>query len=410
MNGDQDVPTEATEANEAPQTPVQPEQDDAQRTTGVRLAQFAPAAVLVLALCAIGIGLMGKFISSRPLDLRENVAQIDSLIRTRLEQSVWAIESTDLTQEEMAQAGVVWLHISRQYELPPVAEVRTAVTSALRREVGRVGAELRVVNDDQEGMLLSVTFAGAETHTLRFSTGTLSDDEKAPVAAVEAPQDGPAIAIIVDDLGYGDEAAKRLSSLGVPLTVSVLPKLGASRKSAEIAREAGLEVMLHLPMATDADEPPEPGEIHVGMSRDAVARVFEENLATVPGAVGVNNHKGSKLTTLETEMSTFMSILGESSLYFVDSMTTSESVALDVAREFGLKAIGNDIFLDNERDMVNIEVRLNELMRTAERRGYAVGICHAKTATVDALRELLPAIQARGFRLVPVSELLAKHG
>jgi polysaccharide deacetylase 2 family uncharacterized protein YibQ len=407
MNGDQDVPTQA---NEAPQPPVQPKQDDGRRTTRVRLTQFAPAAVLVLALCAVGIGLTGKFLSSRPLDLSENVAQIDSLIKTRLEQSVWAIKPIGLTQEKMAQAGVVWLHISRQYELPPVAEVKTAVTNALRRVVGRAGAELRVVSDDQDGMLLSVTFAGAETHTLRFSTGMPSDDQKAPVAAVDAPQDAPAIAIIVDDLGYGDEAAKQLSSLGVPLTVSVLPKLGASRKYAEIAREAGLEVMLHLPMATGAGEPPEPGEIQIGMSRDAVARLFEENLATVPGAVGVNNHKGSQLTTLETDMSTFMSVLGETSLYFVDSLTTSESVALDVAREFGLKAIRNDIFLDNERDMVNIEVRLNELMRTADRRGYAVGICHAKTATVDALRELLPALQARGFRLVPVSELLEEHG
>jgi polysaccharide deacetylase 2 family uncharacterized protein YibQ len=141
-----------------------------------------------------------------------------------------------------------------------------------------------------------------------------------------------------------------------------------------------------------------------------MARLFEEDLATVPGAVGVNNHKGSKMTALETDMSTFMSVLSKTNLYFVDSLTTSDSVALDVAREFGLRAIENDVFLDNDRNMANIEERLNELMRTAKRRGYAVGICHARTSTVDALRELLPTVRDRGFRLVSVSELLDKYG
>ena len=394
--------------NVQPDTTETPQ--DEGREPRIKLVQLAPAAALVLILCAVGTGLLVEFFSSRPLDLTENVTRIDTLISARIEQSVWDIVPVDVTREEVSQNGAVWQRIFREYKLPPAAEARTAVIGALQREIARAGARLNVVSDGPEGMLLSLTLAGMETHVLRFTVETLQDAGEVQVATADTPDDAPAIAIIVDDLGYAAEITERLCSVAVPLTVSVLPKLAASTRSAELARDAGFEVILHLPMEAGEGEPPEPGELRVGMSRDVMAQLFEENLATVPGAVGVNNHKGSRMTTLESEMDTFMSIIAEDNLYFVDSLTTSESVALNAAKKSGLKAIGNDIFLDNEPDMVNIEERLQELMRTAERRGYAVGICHAKRPTIDALHELLPAIRDRGFRLVPVSELLDRHG
>jgi polysaccharide deacetylase 2 family uncharacterized protein YibQ len=108
-------------------------------------------------------------------------------------------------------------------------------------------------------------------------------------------------------------------------------------------------------------------------------------------------------------MAEIMSVIGENSLYFVDSLTTSESVALDTALREGLGCIGNDVFLDNEEDPVSIEDRLEHLMRVASRRGFAVGICHAKVVTIEVLRETLPTIRARGYRLVHVSELLEEN-
>ena len=167
--------------------------------------------------------------------------------------------------------------------------------------------------------------------------------------------------------------------------------------------------MLHLPMEAEGDEPTEPGEVRVGMSPDTIARIIKQDLATVPGVVGVNNHKGSKLTKLDSEMVEIMSVIGGNSLYFVDSLTTSESVALDTALREGLGCIGNDVFLDNAEDPVSIEERLEHLMRVASRRGFAVGICHAKVVTIEVLRETLPTIRARGYRLVHVSELLEEN-
>ena len=361
MNDNQDVPPKS---DEAPETNRQAPQVD-ERRTAVRLVHFVPAGALILLLCAVGIGLLAKFLSSRPLDLRENVARIDSLIDARIAQSVWDIQPLEVTQEGVADDGVVWTHVSRKYRLPPAAEVREGIIGALREAVAREGAELHLVNEDPEGMLVSVTFAGVETHSLQFTIGTVSVDDETRAATPGPPDAAPAIAIIVDDLGYAGEAIEQLCSLREHLTVSVLPKLAASKEAAERVRDAGFEVMLHLPMEPDGDEPAQPGELRVGMSGDTLARLVEENLATVPGAVGVNNHRGSKLTKLEDEMSKLMPILGENGLYFVDSLTTPESLALDVARKFGLKTIGNDIFLDNEEDTVSLEERLYELMRIA---------------------------------------------
>ena len=50
--------------------------------------------------------------------------------------------------------------------------------------------------------------------------------------------------------------------------------------------------------------------------------------------------------------------------------------------------------------------QLREVERIAARDGYAVVIGHPKDATIDALRQWLPALARRGFALVPVSAIV----
>jgi polysaccharide deacetylase 2 family uncharacterized protein YibQ len=362
--------------------------------------------MFILLLTAVGLTLFGKFLSSRPVDLQESAARIDEVIGAEISQSVWDIPTIDETKERVADHRAILVHVSRSYRLPPAEESADDVVNGLTKTLALEGARLHVLSEDPENIVASITLAGVETHSLRFIKTPAPNVERSAVATAGLTDTGPAIAIIVDDLGYGGEATDLLLSLEEPLTVSVLPGLPGSERTAQRASNAGFEVMLHLPMEAVGDKPVDPGELRTGMSRANVARLIERNLVTVPGAVGVNNHKGSKLTTCENEMAEVMSVLSEHHLYFVDSLTTSESVALDVARRAGLSSIGNDVFLDNEDDPIDMQERFEELIRVARRRGFAVGICHAKPATMEVLRETLPAMRARGYRLVRVSELL----
>ncbi len=365
---------------------------------------FLIAALLLLA--AAGLTLLHQFLVSRPLALREKIARIDTLIDTEMEQSVWEVAKVAATREHIADRNWVWTHASRTYRLPATAESGDQILGALRAALAGEGAELHVLSEDGKCKVVSVSLAGVETHRLRFMRVAGPSTEMVTTSTPGSAEPGPRIAVIVDDLGYGGEATDLLLSLDEPLTVSVLPKLRCSEREAQRAHQAGFEVILHLPMEPEGNDIPQPGELLAGMPHETIVRLVEENLATVPGAVGVNNHQGSKLTTLEAEMTAVMSVISEKGLYFVDSLTTPDSVALDVAGRFGVQCVGNDLFLDNEEDPERIKSRFAELTRVARRRGFAVGICHAKMSTVEVLQQALPAVREQGCRLVRVSELL----
>ena len=90
----------------------------------------------------------------------------------------------------------------------------------------------------------------------------------------------------------------------------------------------------------------------------------------------------------------------------MDSRTTSESVAYDVARNHGLRAAKNKVFLDNEKNVEYIKGRIEVLMQEARQGGDAIGICHVHPATVEALQQMLPVIEKSGIKLVYASELV----
>lgn len=310
---------------------------------------------------------------------------------------------------------------------------------------------------------LDIGAPGRPTHTLalvppdlagavRWTAG--ADGAAPPDAAAWrdlAAAPGPAIALIIDDWGQSLGAPQRtLLDLPLPLTLAVLPGLPHSREVAALAtplvlppvasartsggrdlaalrRDAGCpvelslgpapaagplrrEILVHLPMqpvdypATD----PGPGALLVGMGRDEVRQAVDHALAAVPGARGLNNHMGSAATADRPLMDLLMAELHERGLRFVDSLTTPRSVAYRAAREAGVPALRNRLFLDvDHQDEAAITAALATLVAAAREGGRAVGIAHPHPATAAVLARELPRYAAAGVRFVTVSELLA---
>ena len=96
----------------------------------------------------------------------------------------------------------------------------------------------------------------------------------------------------------------------------------------------------------------------------------------------------------------------KNSLFFVDSKTTSDSVAMKVARREGLNSIQRDIFIDHEESKSFIQKQLRKLIRKAQQKGTALAIAHPKKVTLAELEQWLPVLESNGIKLVPVSELI----
>jgi len=220
----------------------------------------------------------------------------------------------------------------------------------------------------------------------------------------------PRIAIIVDDLGYQLAAGRRAINLPGPIAFAVLPGTPQGRELARFANERGKEVLMHLPLeAVDYQGPAEPGAMMLDMSRSVFRTTFAEAIATVPFAIGVSSHRGSLLTRHPGHMVWLMEEIRErESLFFIDSYTTHESVALQIAAESGVTATRRDVFLDHEQSALTVLHELERLKMKAREQGQAVGIGNPFPETLEVLERELPKLREQGFELVTISELLSK--
>ncbi|HEY3348114.1 MAG TPA: divergent polysaccharide deacetylase family protein [Nitrospirota bacterium] len=219
-------------------------------------------------------------------------------------------------------------------------------------------------------------------------------------------QSGPVVAIIIDDLGMDMAHLDMVLPLGKGLTFAVMPGLPCSARTAGRARQEGHEVIMHLPMQPKGEvKGLGPGALLTGMSADDLHKTFLADYATVPGADGVNNHMGSLLTEDRAAMNALMGVLKEKGLIFIDSRTTASSVALQAAKDAGVRAAERAVFLDDSAEPDDINAQFDRMVSLAQKRGAVVAIGHPRPNTVGVLMERLPELEKSGIKLVRVSEL-----
>ena len=215
------------------------------------------------------------------------------------------------------------------------------------------------------------------------------------------------VSIIIDDLGYNHALARQALNLPGPVSYSILPELPDSATLARIAQEKHRDVLLHIPMQAMGGQAMGPGGLSTDMSGVEIGKILQADLATVPEAIGISNHMGSLFTSDLEAMRRFMTDMKtHKNLFFVDSLTTSETKAHSVAAESGIEIISRDVFLDNERTPEAIEAQFNLMLRIAEKYGRALAIAHPYPETLEFLEQRLHSLKNGPVRLVPISLLV----
>ncbi len=215
------------------------------------------------------------------------------------------------------------------------------------------------------------------------------------------------VAIVIDDVGYDDKVFRKFTELRVPVTFSILP---GERYSKYIAREASkldYEIMLHLPMEPHGSwSNPGSHAILSAMTRDQMLKQLSDNLDAVPNVTGINNHMGSLLTEDRFIMRILLEEMQKRGLFFLDSRTSSRTVAYSVAKSIGVRSADRDVFLDNKPDIGYIKGQIDTAIRIAKKKGEATAIGHAKPETAAAILEKLPDFEKEGIEIVTISRLL----
>ena len=231
----------------------------------------------------------------------------------------------------------------------------------------------------------------------------LSDENNLP-PSVEPPK----VAIIIDDFGNHTKTAYAFFDLDGPLNCAFLPKRPFTKKSIELAKEKGHQIMLHLPMEPYRSHITNPGNLAVWtyMTDEDIRKTVIAALDAVSGAIGADNHMGSKAMEDERVITAVLKVFKERNLFFIDSETTAKTVLNKVAKNLSVKTRANRVFLDNEKELSYVIKRIRLLGDIAIRDGEVIGIGHVNTVTALALKVGIPLLKRRGIKLVSVSELL----
>ncbi len=239
--------------------------------------------------------------------------------------------------------------------------------------------------------------------------GALSANVQSQQAAEAIKPDDIVISIIIDDLGNQLAAGQRAIELPGAITCAFLPHLPYSPRLAELANGQHKEVMLHLPMQADSSKTLGPGGLTEEMSEQQFKNEMRKSINAIPHVRGFNNHMGSLLTQKTQQMKwTMQAAMFRDDLYFVDSRTTPDTVALQEAQKRGIRGAKRDIFLDYEKDDENIvRQQLEALITRAKKKGTALAIGHPYKDTMKVLEAWLPTLKKQGIKLVPVSDLIS---
>jgi polysaccharide deacetylase 2 family uncharacterized protein YibQ len=235
----------------------------------------------------------------------------------------------------------------------------------LRRfRISEVGKPAQQVKKVEPVPKLQITPEKPEKKKKAEKRGPREAKQHEEVTIVKPSEKAALVAIVIDDLGQDLRPAREIASLPAKVTFAVMPGFPQSRKVAELAMRNNREVLLHLPMEyRSKNGKPAPGMLRADMTPMDFLNTISDDVASVPGAVGVNNHEGSSLT--------------------------------------------ENVFLDNESDNEEyIRGQLEELTRMAKEHGWAIGIGHPHPATISALRIWIAEANKQGVTIVPLSRLM----
>ncbi len=219
----------------------------------------------------------------------------------------------------------------------------------------------------------------------------------------------PKVAIIIDDMGYDYSIDEAFLQLEAPISYAFLPFAPNTRRLSCIAAQRGRDVLVHLPLEPENGAiDPGPGVLRLDMDFNTTLSILRKDLEAVPCATGVNNHMGSRYTADQHAMKVILSEIRRRGMFFIDSRTTTKTVAFRTAVKLGVPAGERAVFLDHMQSQKAVRHELSRLVSVAYSRGSAIAIGHPVKVTLEVLYHELPALQKR-VRIVPV-HLLIKEG
>ena len=216
------------------------------------------------------------------------------------------------------------------------------------------------------------------------------------------------IFLVMDDAGLAKHEMHGFLDIPVPMTIAVLPHLKQTSEVCAMLKADPLkEIILHQPMeAYKKEADAGPGAIRNTTPPGEIAGILSRNLASVKGAVGINNHMGSRVTENPVLISEVLAYCKRNGLFFLDSKTAYNSQVPRVAHHHGMHMEERHVFMDIQKDRAYVRRMWNSAVAHAKEHGYVIVIGHVwSQETALAIRDSYETLLNQGYTFHKLSEL-----
>ncbi|MED3550737.1 divergent polysaccharide deacetylase family protein [Cytobacillus praedii] len=230
-----------------------------------------------------------------------------------------------------------------------------------------------------------------------------------PISA-EAPHIKRELAIVIDDLGNHMEGTEEILQLPITLTAAIMPFMPSTKADAELAKRNGHDVIVHLPMEPKKGKKSwlGPGAITTDLSDEEIRNRVVAAIKDVPHAIGMNHHMGSKATEDERVMRIVLEVCKEYGFFYLDSKTTSNSVAGKIAQQLDVPFLENNLFFDDVYTTRHVTKQANLLAGKLNKSDQLIAIGHVGISgpiMASVLEAYIPVYKNKA-ELVPLSKLI----
>lgn len=323
-----------------------------------------------------------------------------------LSEGVKNSDIVEQSQQEKRAGTAQWVIFYRKVAVDDPALVKKIV-GRMRQQSDKSG--LAISHSPLENMPVTVvvTKSGREYLSYLFVLATAAA-APVPAAALPSVQSPVRVAIVIDDIGPQKDVSA-FTSLGVPVTLAIMPFERHGKEIAAALNKDNIPYIMHLPLEPESYPKADPGPaaLFTTMTDDEVRKKFSAALASLPGVAGVSNHMGSKFSADRAKMTVLLTEIKKRGLFYFDSYTTPKTTAASVAKQVGLPFAENTLFFDETDDLGHMKKMAGLLLTKAKKHGSAIGIGHIqKKHMAEALREIVPQFKAEGVTFVYLTELV----
>lgn len=235
----------------------------------------------------------------------------------------------------------------------------------------------------------------------------IAPDGRTPAQAYARPftaNGRPKVGLVIGGLGLNAALTRKaIDTLPPEITLSFVPYSDGLQGWIDLARAAGHEVLIEVPMEpTDyPDNDPGPYTLLATQGAESVKKL-EWVLSRATGYFGVTNYLGSRFLGSDPAMNAFTGALRGRGLAFIDDGQAAK-------RGGGIPRASAFRVIDEQLSSEAIDQQLLNVEAGALQHGQALGSGFAYPVTLDQVTAWAQSVESRGYQLAPASALTQRR-